>query len=75
MQNLVKYLLAACFLVTGINIHALADEAHDEHSMVLSLGPVSERSLTDKKTTYGSSAALEFTAIEKQLEIEVGRSI
>lgn len=72
MRKIFKYLLVACFLATGIHTHALADEAHDQHSMILTLGPVLDRSLTDKKTTYGSSIGLEFTAIENQLEIEVG---
>ena len=72
MRKLFKYLLAVFFLATGMQTYAVAEEAHEEHSMILTLGPVLDRSLTDKKTTYGSSVGLEFTAIENQLEIEVG---
>ena len=72
MRKLFKYLLAVFFLATGMQTYAVAEEAHEEHSMILTLGPVLDRSLTDKKTTYGSSVGLEFTAIEHQLEIEVG---
>jgi len=75
MQKLIQYLLVVYFLAMGMQTYAVAEEAHDAHdgpSMIFTLGPVLDRSLTDKKTTYGSSVGLEFTAIEHQLEIEVG---
>jgi len=49
-----------------------AEESFDDHSLILLVGPAMEKSTVDGSKAYGASLAFEFTAIENQLEIEVG---
>jgi len=49
-----------------------AEESADDHSLILLIGPAMEKSSIDGSKAYGASLAFEFTAIEHQLEIEVG---
>jgi hypothetical protein len=49
-----------------------AEESMGEHSFILLVGPAMDKSTTDGANAYGTSLAIEFTAIEHQLEIEVG---
>lgn len=51
---------------------ASAKESTDDRQLILLVGPATEKSLVDGSTGYGTSLAIEFTAIEHQLEIEVG---
>lgn len=51
---------------------ASAKESTDDRQLILLVGPATEKSLVDGSTAYGTSLAVEFTAVEHQLEIEVG---
>ena len=49
-----------------------AEESIDDHTLILLVGPAMEKNTVDGSKAYGTSLAVEFTAIEHQLEIEVG---
>jgi len=49
-----------------------ARESIDDHSLILLVGPAMEKNTVDGSKAYGTSLAFEFTAIEHQLEIEIG---
>jgi hypothetical protein len=51
---------------------AAQDDAVEDRSLVLKLGPAFERSLQDRTTTFGGSVAVEGTLIENWLEVEIG---
>jgi len=62
-------------LVFALSTHSSvvrAEESIDDHSIILLIGPAMEKSSVDGSKAYGASLAFEFTAIENQLEIEVG---
>lgn len=67
-------LLAGLLVAAG---PALAGEEHpgeEQHGPVLEFGAASEWGVPDGKSSFGPSAAIEFTAIEHWLEIEAGVS-
>jgi hypothetical protein len=49
-----------------------AEKSVGDHSLILLVGPAVEKNIADGSKAYGTSLAFEFTAIEHQLEIEVG---
>jgi len=62
-------------LAFASSIHSLvarAEKSNDDHPLILLVGPAIEKSTVDGSKAYGTSLAFEFTAIENQLEIEVG---
>jgi len=72
-MNLLKYFLMGAVIIgawTAGSVFAI--ESHEEPSVIFLMGPAVDKSTFNGKTTYGSSIAVEFTAIEHQLEIEVG---
>jgi len=48
-----------------------AEESIDDRTLILLVGPAMEKNTVDGSKAYGTSLAVEFTAIEHQLEIEV----
>jgi len=67
--------IALFALAFALSIHGpvvRAAESVDEHSLILLVGPAIEKNTVDGSKAYGASLAFEFTAIEHQLEIEVG---
>ena len=68
-----KKTLFVVFLLTSAYVSSVfADNSGEEHSLILLLGPAMEKSTSDGSKAYGTYLGLEFTAIEHQLEIEVG---
>lgn len=65
-------LLALAFASSVHGTAASAKESTDDRQLILLVGPATEKSLVDGSTAYGTSLAVEFTAVEHQLEIEVG---
>ena len=65
-------LLALAFASSMHGTTVNAKESADDRSLILLVGPAAEKSLVDGSMAYGTSLAIEFTAIEHQLEIEVG---
>ena len=67
--------IALFALAFASSIHSLvvsAEESVDDHSLILLVGPAVEKNIADGSKAYGTSLAFEFTAIENQLEIEMG---
>ena len=72
-MNAIKMTLLALALASSVHgTAASAKESTDDRQLILLVGPATEKSLVDGSTAYGTSLAIEFTAIEHQLEIEVG---
>jgi hypothetical protein len=72
-MNAIKMILLALAVASSMHVTAVsAKESTDDRQLILLLGPATEKSLVDGSTAYGTSLAIEFTAIEHQLEIEVG---
>jgi hypothetical protein len=65
-------LLALVFVSSMHSVVVSAEESGDDHALILLVGPAMEKSTVDGSKAYGTSLAFEFTAIEHQLEIEVG---
>jgi hypothetical protein len=66
----IKYSLAAAFsLCLG---HAFGQRGQQRTLAVVELGAAPGRSLTDHASSFGPTAALEVTPIEKWLELEAG---
>ncbi len=59
---------ALIFLLTTVAVHASDREA----AAVVELGSGASRNLSDKTWSFGPAAAVEFTPIERWLEIEAG---
>lgn len=69
----IKVVLFALALVSSIYSAVVnAEESMDDHSLILLVGPAMEKSTVDGSKAYGTALAFEFTAIEHQLEIELG---
>ena len=69
----IKIALLALTLVSSIyGATVNAEESRDDHSLILLVGPAMEKSTVDGSKAYGTALAVEFTAIEHQLEIELG---
>ena len=67
--------VALLTLVLAVSFHSSAVQAEqstDDHLLILLVGPAMEKNTIDGSKAYGASLAFEFTAIEHQLEIEVG---
>ena len=72
-MNAIKMTLLALALASSVHgTAASAKESTDDRQLILLVGPATEKSLVDGSTAYGTSLAVEFTAVEHQLEIEVG---
>ena len=72
-MKVTKIALFALALASSIHSWVVsAEESVNEHSLILLVGPAMEKSTFDGSKAYGTSLAFEFTAIEHQLEIEVG---
>jgi hypothetical protein len=66
----IKYGLAAAFSIClG---HAFGQEVNNEPVAVVELGVAPGRSLTDHTSSFGPTAAVEVTPVEKWLELEAG---
>jgi len=65
---LLTLVLAASFHSSAVQ----AEQSTDDHLLILLVGPAMEKNTIDGSKAYGASLAFEFTAIEHQLEIEVG---
>ena len=66
--------LALFALAFASSIHSSAvsaEESIDDRTLILLVGPAMEKNTVDGSKAYGTSLAVEFTAIEHQLEIEV----
>ncbi|QWD77967.1 hypothetical protein [Polynucleobacter sp. MWH-Svant-W18] len=68
----IKVVLFALALVSSIYSAVVnAEESIDDRTLILLVGPAMEKNTVDGSKAYGTSLAVEFTAIEHQLEIEV----
>jgi hypothetical protein len=68
-----KVSLFALALVSSIHsVVVNAEESTDDHALILLVGPAIEKNTVDGSRAYGTALAVEFTAIEHQLEIELG---
>ena len=68
----IKVVLFALALVSSIYSAVVnAEESMDDRTLILLVGPAMEKNTVDGSKAYGTSLAVEFTAIEHQLEIEV----
>ncbi|MBU3548940.1 hypothetical protein [Polynucleobacter sp. P1-05-14] len=66
--------LALFALAFASSIHSSAvsaEESIDDRTLILLVGPAMEKNTVDGSKAYGTSLAVEFTAIEHQLEIEM----
>jgi hypothetical protein len=72
MKAIRMTLLALAFASSMHGTTVNAKESTDDRSLILLVGPAAEKSLVDGSMAYGTSLAIEFTAIEHQLEIELG---
>jgi hypothetical protein len=61
--------IASSLLCAG---NVFAQSAEKESVAVVELGAAAERSLTEGNSSFGPTAAVEFTPIEKWLELEAG---
>jgi hypothetical protein len=65
-------LFALAFALSTHSSAVRSEESIDDHSLILLVGTAMEKNTVDGSKAYGTSLALEFTAIEHQLEIEIG---
>lgn len=72
MKVLIYWMAAIAVVMSTYCSIANAEEEADEHRMMLLVGPSLEKNLVDGSKSIGTYMALEFTAIENELEIEVG---
>ena len=69
----IRVALFALAFASSIHSSAVgAEESIDDHTLILLVGPAMEKNTVDGSKAYGTSLAVEFTAIEHQLDIEVG---
>jgi hypothetical protein len=72
MRLFINALIALAFIISNLCSPVIASEIQDEHPLIFLLGPAVEKNTVDGSKAYGTSLAVEFTAIEDQLEIEIG---
>ena len=66
----IRVALFALAFISSIHSSAVgAEESIDDHTLILLVGPAMEKNTEDGSKAYGTSLAVEFTAIEHQLEI------
>ena len=69
----IRIILLTLAFATSIHSSTVnAEKSEDDHPLILLVGPAVEKNTVDGSKAYGTSLAIEFTAIEHQLEIEVG---
>lgn len=61
-------LLLLCFCGTN----ALGEDADNEPAAILEIGGAGSKNITESGSSFGATTAVEFTPIEKWLEIETG---
>jgi len=72
-MKVIKIALFALAFASSIHSSAvMAEESIDDHSLILLVGRATEKNTIDGSKAYGTSVAVEFTAIEHQLAIEIG---